>query len=408
MHDSRSEDRRPLHLAMLGTRGVPARYGGFETAVERIGERLVARGHQVTVYARNPGQRDRRYRGMRVVNLPAVRTRTTETLSHAVLSTAHTLLADRPDAVFVFNAANAPVIPVLRAAGLPVIVNVDGLESDRAKWRGLGSRYFAWAQAAAVRWADAVIADSRAIQVRIEAAYGRATHYISYGCDPATPDTDRLRAAGLSGGEYTLVVARFEPENHVDVIVRAYRAVPGQRPLVIVGDTPYSRDFRQRVHDLAEQDDRVRLLGTIYDQPWLSALFAGARLHVHGHSVGGTNPSLLRAAVAAPVLAYDCPFNREVLGDLAVGYWRGEDDLAARLTTALAGERAAPAGDRIAARYCWDDVATAYLALAEGLITGRVAPAPGGVEPAAAPVAPRGVEPAAAADPRTADESRRP
>jgi len=352
---------------MIGTRGVPARYGGFETAVERIGTRLAASGQEVIVYARNPGQHLTSYAGMEVVNLPALRTRTTETLSHAVLSTVDALTRRRPDVAFVFNAANAPVIPPLRAAGVPVVVNVDGVESARAKWRGLGARYFRWAQGAAVEWADAVITDSRAIQARVEGRHGVTTHYIAYGCDPVAPDPHLLTQAGLTPDGYVLAVARFEPENHVDVLIRAYREVPGQAPLVIVGDTPYSRDYRAQVVALAAADPRVRLLGTIHDQPWLSALFAGARVHVHGHSVGGTNPSLLRAAVAAPVLAYDCPFNREVLGDLALGYWVDETGLADQIAGALSAGRAQPAGTAVADRYSWDAVAGDYLALARVL-----------------------------------------
>src|SRR3954452_10125347 len=133
-----------LRVALIGTRGVPARYGGFETCVEEGGRRLVGRGHSVVGYCRTPPAapepRAQEHLGMRLVHLPAARKRSLETLSHTALSVAH-LLAHRTDAAIVFNAANAPLLPVLRAARIPVATHVDGLEWKRAKWGRGGQRY---------------------------------------------------------------------------------------------------------------------------------------------------------------------------------------------------------------------------------------------------------------------------
>ena len=124
-----------MRIALVGTRGVPARYGGFETAVDEVGRRLAARGHDVTVYCRSNGEERRAtYAGMRLVHLPAVRTRALETLSHTGLSVLH-LATHRVDAAVVFNAANSPWLPVLRAARVPVATHVDGLEWKRATTR---------------------------------------------------------------------------------------------------------------------------------------------------------------------------------------------------------------------------------------------------------------------------------
>lgn len=350
-----------MRLAMIGTRGVPARYGGFETAVEQIGTRLAAQGHEVIVYSRNPGQRVRDFQGMRVVNLPAIRSRTMETLSHSIASSLHAVIAARPDAAFVFNPANAPVIPLLKAAGILVAVNVDGLESQRAKWAGAGALYLRWAERASMAWADTIIADSRVIADHVQARSGREATYVPYGAGPAHPRPDRLVELGLTEHDYVLVVARFEPENQVDRIVTAYADVPGDLPLVVVGDSPYSREHVARIRALASRDVRVRLVGAIHDQQLIDTLYAGARAYVHGHSVGGTNPSLLRALRATPVLAFDTPFAREVAGYAAAGYWTNEESLVCELMRTLEGPRPEPPTDIIDARFDWDEVAQAYL-----------------------------------------------
>src|SRR4051794_14167804 len=155
-----------LRVALVGTRGVPARYGGFETAVEEVGRRLADRGHEVVVYCRTvPGSEQPRadeYLGMRLVHLPAARKRSLETLSHSALSIAH-LLIHRTDAAVVFNAANSPLLPALRGARIPFATHVDGLEWKRAKWGGAGRRYYRLAESLAVRWSDALIADAQGI-----------------------------------------------------------------------------------------------------------------------------------------------------------------------------------------------------------------------------------------------------
>src|SRR4051812_12316798 len=226
-----------MRIALLGTRGVPARYGGFETAVEEVGRRLADRGHRVVVYCRTGRQDSTRpatHLGMELVPLPAARKRAVETLSHSALSVAH-LLAHRTDAAVVFNAANAPLLPVLRAARIPVATHVDGLEWKRAKWGRGGQRYYRLAEALAVRWSDALIADARGIADYYRAEFDADTELISYGAPLVPAASDRLGQLDLTPRGYHLVVARFEPENHVDLIVDGYRRSRAQLPLVVVG-----------------------------------------------------------------------------------------------------------------------------------------------------------------------------
>jgi glycosyltransferase involved in cell wall biosynthesis len=354
-----------MRIAMLGTRGVPPRYGGFETAVDEVGRRLVASGHEVVVYCRNPGQSLRVHDGMRLVNLPAVRRRSLETVSHTGLSALHAALRLRPDVALLFNAANAPFVPLLRASGIPTAVHLDGLEWKRAKWKGVGARYFKTAERWSVRWADAVVADARAIADHVREAYGRESVFIPYGAPLIDAGSDRLAERGLEPGAYHLAVARFEPENHLAELVEGRLRSTAAAPLVVVGGAPYADAYERGVRDRAAGDSRVRLLGAEWDQQLLDQLYAGAISYLHGHSVGGTNPSLLRAMDAgAAVTAWDVVFNREVTD----GHARYVTD-AAGVAAALAADEADPVASKergevlrehARSTYRWDDVAASY------------------------------------------------
>jgi glycosyltransferase involved in cell wall biosynthesis len=376
----------PLHIAMIGTRGVPAAYGGFETAIEEIGSRLATRGHHITVYCREGAEAARReYRGMHLVHLPALKLRTAETLSHSALSVMHAITRRRrTDAAFVFNAANAPLVPVLRARGIPTAIHVDGLEWQRDKWRGAGRAYYRWAERSAVRHGDALIADARGIAHYYMSEMAAPTELISYGAPvQLRPSTERLGELGLARKGFHVVVARFEPENHVDVIVAGYVRSKAILPLVVVGSAPYAMEYTKRVHARAGADSRVRMLGGVYDQELLDQLYAGALTYAHGHSVGGTNPSLLRAMGAGTaVLAWDVAFNREVAG--ARGRYFGDEAVLAGLFEEAEGSPDEALADGRALReiarteYRWDDVALAYEDLALRLTTGSVANARAG------------------------------
>jgi glycosyltransferase involved in cell wall biosynthesis len=365
-----------MRIALLGTRGVPARYGGFETAAEEIGRRLVERGHDVVVYCRNPGQTRTEYLGMRLINLPAVRRRAAETLSHTMLSVGHAIAREHPDVAIVFNAANAPFLPALHAARIPVAVHVDGLEWKRAKWGVRAAGYYRWAESRSTRWADAVIADAQGIIDHLREAHGIEAHYIPYGAPIVTPMATRLAEVGIHARQYHLVVARFEPENHVREIVAGYAASRAQMPLIVVGDAPYADAYRAQVHAAAGTDPRVRFLGSLWDADLLDALYAHALTYLHGHSVGGTNPSLLRALGAgAPVSAYDVVFNREVAAGAGV-YFTTPGEVAALCEAAEQEPQAAiargSAGQAdVATRYRWSDVAAAYEDLAHDLLSTR-------------------------------------
>ncbi|WP_242885798.1 DUF1972 domain-containing protein [Actinomadura litoris] len=368
---------------MVGTRGVPARYGGFETAVEEIGQRLAAGGHEVMVYCRGERHPEPEYLGMRLIYLPAIEKKVAETLSHTGLSVLHAfrgkIAREGADVALLFNAANAPLLPVLRTLRIPVATHVDGLEWKRTKWSGTGQRYYRAAESMAVRWSDALIADAAGIQDYYREKFGAESVFIPYGAPIlAATDTAKLAAAGYEPGGFHLVVARFEPENHVHVAVEGYRRSGARKPLVVVGSAPYADEYTAQVKELAGDDPRITFLGGVWDQDLLDALYAGALTYVHGHSVGGTNPSLLRAMGAgASVLAFDVNFNREVLGEEAGRFFGDAAELAKRIEEAEAdpggaADRGDAARKRAAERYVWDDVAAAYERLCLDLVERRL------------------------------------
>jgi hypothetical protein len=295
---------QPMRIALVGTRGVPARYGGFETCVEEVGTRLAARGHDVVVYCRRLGSdsspsapEPSSYRGMTLVHLGALKRRSLETLSHTGLSVAH-LARHRTDAAVVFNSANSPWLPVIRMSRIPVATHVDGLEWQRGKWGPIGRRYYQVAERLAVWWSKALIADAVGIADYYRDKFDADTDLISYGAPRIEGNaSDRIAELGLRPGGFHLVVARFEPENHVDVIVDGYRRSAATLPLVVVGSAPYADEYTRKVHALA--DERVRFLGGVWDQELLDQLYANSFTYLHGHSVGAPTPRC--CALSGPV-----------------------------------------------------------------------------------------------------------
>lgn len=378
--DNKNPQPGKLRIAMMGTRGVPAAYGGFETCIEEVGSRLAARGHDVIVYCRGvePEEQLDEYLGMRLIHKPAVRKRSLETLSHTGFSVVD-VLGRGIDAALVFNAANAPWLPLLRAARIPVATHMDGLEWQRGKWGPTGQRYYKAAERMAVSWSNELIADAAGIGDYYLNTHHRETVRIAYGAPKQLGSRqDKLPELGLHAGQYHLLVARFEPENHVGMIVEGYARSNAKMPLIVVGSAPYSAAYVQKVH--AAADSRVIFLGGVWDQELLNQLYANAFVYWHGHSVGGTNPSLLRAIGAGTATnAFNVSFNEEVLRTSGRYF---SDSVDVRHLVELAEDAPEEVVDRgrlaykESLRYDWDEVAHAYERLCFNLAGRRPAAEP--------------------------------
>jgi glycosyltransferase involved in cell wall biosynthesis len=367
-----------VKIAFAGGRGIPARYGGFETAVEEIGARLAERGHEVLVYSRAgyaDGAGDS-HRGMSRVETPYLRRQSLETLSHTFMSILRAA-RDRPDVLILVNPANGPLLLLTRALRIPCAINVDGLDWARSKWPPLGRRVIEFGAWCCAKLAPVVIADSHGIAEYYRRRWGREAYYASYGAEPWEFAPPRfLDEYSLTSREYALVVARLEPENNTELIIEAHRESGVDVPLVIVGDTHYESDYVRRLKSMAPPD-RVRFLGLIYDPDRLRELLGHCAVYLHGHSVGGTNPILLEAMACGACIAYlDVTFNAEVCGEAGAPF-AGDVETSARVIRESLSDdaraetlrRAARA--RQAERYTWDEAADRYEALCRLLIERR-------------------------------------
>ena len=371
---------RPLRLALLGSRGIPAQYGGYETLMEELGPRLVDRGHDVTVYCRSHmvPRELAEHRGCRLVVLPTIRTKHLDTPVHTLLSTLHA--GERPfDAALVVNSANAMFVPLLRAADIPVALHVDGIEHRRAKWGALGRSVYAISERLAVRVADEMITDAEVIARHYAVRYGASTTTITYGVEAERePGDDALRRLGLESGRYLLYVSRFEPENNPHRVAEAYRSVPGTTPLVMVGDAPYARSFIDGFVNGA--DPRILFPGGLYGREYRQ-LQHHALAYVHATEVGGTHPALVEAmGYGNCVVVNDTPENREVAGPVGLYFEAARPETLAVLLTGLLADpsTAADLGRRSAARaaerYSWDSIAGQYDEVFRRLATGKARP----------------------------------
>jgi glycosyltransferase involved in cell wall biosynthesis len=360
-----------MKIAILGTRGIPAAYSGFETAAEELAARLSQRGHDVTVYCR-PHVVDRSlaaYRGARLVHLPTIQNKYLDTFVHTLLSSWHAARRARPDVALFFIAGNSPLCRITRAAGIPTLINIDGLDSDRQKWPAPAKAYLRFAERAAPHFADRAITDSHAVAATFERRYGRRIGVVPYGVeDPGHDGRQALDALGLEPRRYVLFVGRLEPENNPHLLVEAFSRIDSRRArgmkLVIVGGAPYAGEYIRQVRRTA--DPRVVFPGYVFGRRYWE-LQRHAYLFCAPTGVGGTHPVILEAMAAGNcVLVNDHPPNAETVGDAGI-YFSGRDgvdSLSRQLSRLLDDERLVSeyrARARLrAAEFSWETVADQY------------------------------------------------
>jgi glycosyltransferase involved in cell wall biosynthesis len=352
-----------MRIALLGTRGIPAQYGGFETLAEELSVRLAERGHAVTVYCRNK-YRQREYRGVRLRYLPAIRHKYFETVAHTGFSTLD-LLFHRYDAVLYCNAANALFTLPPRALGMPTALNVDGLERHRKKWNRLAKSWYRISEWLATWCCTAIVTDAEKIRAYYLQHYGKASVFIPYGAETGKmPATDAVRALGLEPGKYVLYVSRLEPENNALLVRQAFEKVKTDFKLAIVGDAPYAAAYIRQLKNT--RDPRIVFPGAIYGDGYRQ-LQSHCAVYVQATEVGGTHPALIEAmGRGALVLYLNTPESAEAAGDAAVPFM---DDLVEKLQWAInlpeADRKAwgARAVERIETHYSWKTVTDAYESL---------------------------------------------
>ena len=365
---------RPLHVALLGSRGIPNRYGGYETLLEELATRLVTDGLEVTVYCRKhvtPAGLEE-FGGARLVVLPTIRTKYLDTPVHTFLSCLDAV-RHRFDVALMVNSANALFVPLLRSVGIPVALHVDGIERRRAKWGLFGRGVYALSERLAAVLPDRLVTDAQTIARHYRETYGADSTMITYGVDAAPlPLPVELRGRlGIQPRRYFLYVSRFEPENNPHRVVEAYARVGGDLPLVMVGGAPYADRFIRGFTTGA--DRRILFPGPIYGEGYRQ-LLSNALAYIHATEIGGTHPALVEAMGYGNILVVnDTPENREVAGHTALYYDAANPtSLAERLAWVLAHPEVheamrAASGERAAERYDWDTVGRRYRRMFEEL-----------------------------------------
>ena len=349
-----------MRIALLGTRGIPANYGGFETFAEELSTRLAERGHEVTVYCRTRHSAPV-YRGVRLRYLPSVRHKYLDTVSHTLLSTLH-LMVRRADVALYCNGANALFAGLARVAGIPTALNVDGIERKRRKWNRLGKTWYLVSERLATWLPNEVISDARAIQEYYLSRYGKKSSFIAYGADlDAVTSTDALRRLQLDPRRYFLYVTRMEPENHPLEVREAFERVPTEMRLALVGDAPYSSSYIRQIRDT--RDPRIVMPGGIYGQGYRE-LQSHCFAYIHATEVGGTHPALIEAMGRGALVIYrNTRENAEVAEGAGIPF---EDDLAEKIQLSLTmreeerDELRRRAVERVRERYSWEAVTDDY------------------------------------------------
>lgn len=358
-----------MRIALLGTRGIPANYGGFETFAEELGSRLAARGHQVTIYCREKFSQPR-YKGVDLVYLPTIHHKYFDTLAHTLVSTLHLSWHRKHDVVLYCNAANAIFTWLPRLLGMPVALNVDGLERKRKKWNALARTWYLLSEWLSTKLPTRIVTDAAMIREYYLERYRADSTFIAYGAETGRLASfavlDRL---GLRRGEYFLYVSRLEPENNGLLVRESFERVPGALKLALIGDAPYAHDYITKVRDT--NDPRVVMPGSIYGEGY-KELQSHCFAYIHATEVGGTHPALIEAmGRGALVLYLDTVENAEVAGGVGIPFT--PETLTAKLAEASRMPQAererwgALARARVDQRYSWDAVTSEYEALFQSI-----------------------------------------
>lgn len=361
--------KKKLKIALLGTRGVPASYSGFETCVEQLGKRLVERGHEVTVYGRSHHlQYDQPYYdGMRIIKLGTVANKYLDTIVHSLISSFHVLFQNYDVALY-FIAGNSPVTWIPRIVGTKTILNVDGLDWKREKWPPLAKKYIQFAEYLATKLPNAYLTDSLVVQDYYKDRFKSTPPYIPYGSDVRQlPPGEVLAKYGLEKDKYILFVGRLVPENFAHHLIDAFMNLKTDLKCVIVGDAAYADEYIKSLKQKAKDDSRIIFTGYVFGDGY-QELGSNALIFVETSGVGGTHPALTEAmGFGNCVIVHNTPENLETIGDAGFSYdgKLGADSLKLVIeklinTPNLIVEYKARAQNHAQSTYSWEVVTDSY------------------------------------------------
>lgn len=371
-----------MKIAIVGIRGIPSSYSGFETIIGELGPRFVERGHQVTVYCRKSlfAQRPPLYKGVALRYLPSIEHKAFSTLSHSFLSMLHASASD-VDIVFAVNAANGFYGFIPRLLGKKCVLNVNGMEWLRPKWNRFARWVFRTSARLGTKLYDEIVTDAEEMHRLYAREFGIDSTYIAYGANIETSsDPAVVKKYGLKPFEYYLIASRLVPDNNADLIIQGFARTRSGKKLAIAGGADYAgnhieREFVDRLRALA--DERVIFLGHVADQKHVKELHCNCFAYIHGHQFGGINPALLKALGCSNcVIALNTPFNSEVLdrGKYGILFEKDAASLAEKIESIEVDRELwfsfrSRSVLRIKERFSWDSVADEYLDLFSRVVT---------------------------------------
>ena len=320
-----------LKIAIIGSRGYPFVYSGYETLIKELSERLVARGCEVTVYCHRNlfKEKPALVNGIKLVYVPTIESKSLSQLIHSFLSMCHAVTSDA-DVIFAVNAANGPFGLISKIFKKPTAINVDGLEWLRPKWKGIGAKYFKIAARLSTILFDHVINDSDEMRKVYLNMFKKDSVVIAYGAKVTKlEDQSLIKQWLIKPKEYYLVVGRMIPDNNADVIVKGFLASNSTKKMVVVGDVFYKDNYADALK--AIKDERLIFTGYVNDPKVLGSLYHHCYVYVHGHEFGGTNPTMIKAmAYGCAILALNTVFNKEMLSNNSYGIYFEKNQAAVR------------------------------------------------------------------------------
>lgn len=366
-----------MKIAIIGSRGYPYVYSGYETFVSELSSRLVKKGHSITVYCHKGLFKEHPsvVNGVHLMYLPAIETKSISQLSHSLLSTLHSVFRSY-DVLLYVNSANGPFGLITTIARKRTAINVDGLEWLRPKWKGLGAKYFYFSSWLSTKLFDVVIADSDRMADIYRKEFNSGSTTIAYGANAAfSTDPELIGKFGLKKNDYYLIVGRLIPDNNADIIVRGFERSRSKKKLVVVGDVPYRDSYAEGIKRTS--DPRIMFVGYVNDPNMLRELYCNSFAYFHGHEFGGTNPTLLKAlAYGCGIIALDTVFSREVLldGKHGIFFQKNEEAVASAVNEAEDNPSRIEAlrltsRERISSHYTWEKIACQYEELFSSMLS---------------------------------------
>ena len=359
-----------IKIAIIGSRGYPYVYSGYETLVKELSERLVKNGYKVRVYCHSSlfKIKPKYVNGIQLVYTPSIETKILSQFINSFFSTLHFCFSSYDTCIYV-NSANGPFGILTSIFSKKTCINVDGLEWLRPKWKGIGSKYYKFSSFLSTIFFDKIITDSYEMKKIYLKKYKKKSNVIAYGSTMIkNPNSDLLNELNIKTNEYYLVVGRLIPDNNSLLIINGFKKSNTKKKLVIVGDVPYSDSYEKKVKSFSS--DEIIFTGYIICQKKLSTLYKNCFGYIHGHEFGGTNPTMINALdFNCSVLALNTPFNKEMLNKKNVVFYEKDINSVKNSITNFENNignlKKSNINYELPKKYCWEYITEKYISLIE-------------------------------------------